>query len=401
MKPFPATLAVLVFFSLGGLHAQTARAVLDGRFATGSELEDFLGKPLSLPAQKLWEKRGGWGGIVTTTDGTVVAFQSPGGGTCRRSRDGGITWDPPVLIAPEAITGRGLVDETTGDVLFTNPGAGWQFRSRDHGASWSRETVTARPDGFGNIPGKSIGVVAMQSGITLAFGAHKGRLIMPARVAGPKDSNAVEWRPYHYSTALYSDDGGQIWQTSKPFPVMGTGEAALAELSNGTILYNSREHMSRGNRFMARSDNGGELWLDAYRSAELPDGARGTSYGCLGGMIRLPVGGHDILLFSNLDTDAGALPKEVGGSTRDGSEKVTVWVSLDGGRTWPLKRLVHDGPGAYSTLAAGRAGTPSEGRIFLQFEGGPNRWDEAVNVAVFNLGWLLEGRDIPALNGIR
>ena len=86
----------------------------------------------------------------------------------------------------------------------------------------------------------------MQCGITLAFGKHKGRLIMPARVMGPTSSNANEWRPYHYSTALYSDDGGAVWQTSKPFPVLGTGEAAL---SDGSILYNSRACARRTQRF--------------------------------------------------------------------------------------------------------------------------------------------------------
>jgi hypothetical protein len=145
--------------------------------------------------------------------------------------------------------------------------------------------------------------------------------------------NAVEWRPYHYSTALYSDDGGAVWQTSKPFPVLGTGEAALAELSDGSILYNSREHMSRGNRFLAHSDDGGDLWIGAYRSPDLPDGARGTSYGLMGGMIRLPVAGHDILLYSNMDTDAGVMPKQVGASIATGREKATVWASFDGGPT--------------------------------------------------------------------
>lgn len=48
----------------------------------------------------------------------------------------------------------------------------------------------ARPDGFSNIPdekicpahGYNFGVTAMQAGITLAFGKHKWRLIIPARV---------------------------------------------------------------------------------------------------------------------------------------------------------------------------------------------------------------------------
>ena len=221
----------------------------------------------------------------------------------------------------------------------------------------------------------------MQCGITLAFGKHQGRLIMPARIMGPKSSNDVEWRPYHYSTAIYSDDGGAIWQTSKPFPVLGTGEAALAEISDGSILYNSREHMSRGNRYFAWSHDGGDLWINAYRSPDLPDGPRGTSYGCMGGMIRLPVDGLDILLYSNLDTDCGRNARPGGRVHLQGREKITVWASFDGGRTWPVKRLVYDGPSAYSNLAVGRAGTPSQGKIYLLFEGGPTGCYEAVQVA--------------------
>lgn len=372
----------------------------DGGFVVAPKLEDFLGDPVFVPMQPLWKGRGGWGGIVAARDGTLVVFRSPGGGEYRRSRDGGKTWDPDILIAPDAKGGRALVDESNGDLLYANPPAGWLYRSRDAGATWTREVVEVRPDGFGLVP-KTEGVAAMQAGITLAFGPRKGRLIMPARVMGPKDSNAIEWRPYHYSTALYSDDGGKVWQTSKPFPVLGTGEGALVELSDGSILYNSREHMSRGNRFFATSHDGGDLWIDARRSPDLPDGARGTSYGCMGGMIRLPVGGRDILIYSNLDTDAGEMPKQVGASTGKGREKVTVWASFDGGRTWPVKRLVHDGPGAYSNLGVGRAGTPSQGRIFLVFEGGAADCYEAVYVASFNLAWLLDGRDVAGVSAGR
>jgi sialidase-1 len=179
---------------------------------------------------------------------------------------------------------------------------------------------------------------------------------------------------------------------------MGTGEAALAELSDGTILYNSREHMSRGNRFLARSEDGGQLWIGAYRSPDLPDGARGTSYGLMGGMIRLPVAGRDVLLYSNADSDAGVMPGQVGASIVTGREKVTVWVSGDGGKTWPVKRLIHDGPSAYSNLAVGRHGTASEGKILLIFEGGSKDPHEAVQVASFNLSWLLDGKPLDVLS---
>ncbi len=366
-------------------------------FATTARLDEFLGEPRFTPMQALWQGRGGWGGVVAAPDGTVVVFQSPGGGACRRSRDGGRTWDPEIVIAPDATGGNAIVDETKGEVLYVNPGQGWLYRSRDAGATWTRENCEARPDGFGLVP-KREGVAAMQAGITLAFGPHKGRLLTPARIMGPANSNDVPWRPYHYSTAMYSDDGGRVWQTSRPFPVLGTGEAALAELSDGRILYNSREHMTRNNRYFAWSEDGGDLWIGAEQTA-LPDGARGSSYGCMGGMIRLPIGGRDILLTSNLDTDAGEMPGQTGASTSKGREKITVWASFDAGRTWPVKRLVHDGPAAYSNLGVGRTGTPSQGTLFLVFEGGPNDCYQAVQVASFNLSWLLDGTDPSALPG--
>ncbi|MBM4089505.1 MAG: exo-alpha-sialidase [Planctomycetes bacterium] len=356
-------------------------------------LQAFLGTPLSLPMQQLW-KGGGGTSIVTTQDGSVIAFQSMASNRIRRSSDGGATWDADIEIGPDATFANAIVDETSGDILYVNPAKQWLWRSRDHGLTWTRETITVRPDGFGLIPNT---VSSMQPGITLQFGSHKGRLLMPARVQGPQYSNDVEWRPYHYSTAVYSDDGGRNWQTSHPFPVLGTGEAALAELSNGSILYNSREHMSPGNRFMAWSHDGGALWLDAYRNAELPDGPRGSSYGCMGGMIRLPVDGLDILLYSNLDTDAGRMPEQAGASITKGREKITVWASFNGGKTWPVKRLVFDGPSGYSNLTAGRAGTPSAGRIYLLFEGGAGGRRAGIQVAVFNLSWLLNGRELPDL----
>jgi sialidase-1 len=357
----------------------------------------FLGPPVSLPLQQLWQGGGGTS-IVTAQDGTVIAFQSMRSNRIRRSRDGGRTWDADLEIGPGATFGNAIVDEKTGDILYLNPAMQWLWRSRDHGLTWTRETIAVRPDGFGLVPNT---VSSMQPGITLQFGPHQGRLLMPARIQGPKYSNDVEWRPYHYSTAIFSDDGGATWQTSHPFPVLGTGEAALAELSNGRVLYNSREHMSRGNRFLAWSHDGGELWLDAHRSAELPDGPRGSSYGCMGGMIRLPVDGLDILLYSNLDTGAGKMPEHVGASVTKEREKITVWASLDGGKTWPVKRLVFDGPSGYSNLAAGRAGTPSEGSIYLLFEGGPDGRRSGVQVAVFNLSWLLEGQELSRLLGSR
>ncbi len=374
----------MLFFSLSGLAMAVGFVTMEG------PIDAFLGGA-EFEMQELFEGRGGRS--IVAADGAMLAFN---GRLLRSSADGGKTWSESREIGDDAVCGNAIVNETNGEVMLVRPGKGYMWKSIDNGQTWNREDIRVLPDGFGyGSPERApLGVGAHQPGITLKYGEHKGRLLMPGSISNPESSNAVEWRPYHYNSAMYSDDGGKTWQVSRPFPVLGTAEAALAEVSDGRILYSSREVMSKGNRFFAWSYDDGATWLSPYRSPYLPDGARGSSYGCMGGLIRLPVEGYDILLYSNLDTDEGSMPRQVGGSTNSGREKITVWASFDRGETWPVKRLVFDGPSAYSNLAAGRAGTPSEGKIYLLFEGGPEGMYSAINVAVFNLTWLLEGHDL-------
>jgi hypothetical protein len=370
----------------------TAGAEPGPRPAQG-DVAAFLGAP-RFALQQLYgtdkKKERGGRNIVTARDGSVLAFD---GSQVRRSTDRGATWSEPIEIGPHAGGCNAVVDETTGNILLVHP-HGHRWISQDAGRTWEKEAIVVHPNlmGHGSSEEKQLSVSAMQPGITLAFGRHKGRLLMPARWI---PSNALPWRPYLYSTALYSDDRGKTWRTTAPFPVLGTGEGALAEMSDGRILYSSREHMSRGNRFFAWSHDGGAHWLNAWRSAVLPDGARGTSYGCMGGLIRLPVKDRDILVYSNLDTDKGVMPpiEQAGASRGEGREMITVWASFDGGKTWPVKRLVFGGPSAYSSLGVGRPNTASEGLIYLLFEGGQEGMYSGVQVAVFNLAWLLRQRE--------
>ncbi|HUT13044.1 MAG TPA: sialidase family protein, partial [Thermoguttaceae bacterium] len=209
--------------------------------------------------------------------------------------------------------------------------------------------------------------------------------LMPARVQPPEGNNDQEWWPYNYNTAIYSDDGGKTWQTSGPVQ-SGTGEGTLAELSTGAIYYNSRSHMSVDHRRrIAWSHDGGRMFVDWQVSEHLFEVGQpfyfkyGTkpSYGCNAGLVRLPLectGGKDVLLFST--------PDDPGGSR----VRMTVWASFDRDETWPVKRLVYEGPSAYSSLAAGR-----DGMIYLLFERGKEKLYESVAVARFNLAWLTEG----------
>lgn len=362
--------------------------------ATG--LDAFLGAS-SFDLQKLWDGPGGTS-VLVSPDGSLLAFEGTSGNRVLRSTDGGASWIPPITMGGDAFDGNALVDEASGHVLYVNPAANALWRSTDHGQSWHKQTITIEPDGLGN---RGLDVRYMQPGITLQnvsrppYGSdQRGRLIMPARILGPENSDAPDWRIYHYTTSIYSDDGGTTWQTSIPFPIMGAADGAIAELTYDGLVFSAREQITRGNRYIASSPNNGLNWIAADRNADLPDGPRGSTFGLMGGLIRLPLNGYDVLLYSNVDTDAGSLPAEFAGDTTDGRERVSVWASFDGGQTWPLKRLVYDGPSGISSLAAGRAETASAGKVFLLFEGGPAGSDSAVHLASFNLSWLLDGEDI-------
>ena len=319
--------------------------------------------------------------IVVAMDGTVIATWGSEIYRVRRSEDGGETWGPEITLANPGFQGGGtLVDENTGDILvFVEEGHPVSpltvYRSKDNGKSWNPEEIEIYPDSNGNVPSMHMN----ERGITLKYGKHAGRLIRPARCYS--NGNDREFWPEHYSTAIFSDDRGKSWHTSKPFPANGTGEAALEELSDGRIYYNSRRHLSTDGlnprmRHIAWSNDCGESWQDLSVSEVLPDGDQMRDYGLMGGLVRLPLKNQDILLFSNIESE-------------EGRTHGTVWASFDGGITWPVKRLVDEGSFAYSSMAAGREGTPSEGMIYLLYESG-----KGAKIARFNLAWVTEGVEL-------
>lgn len=339
--------------------------------------------------------------LVTATDGSIIATWSRDSEyQVRRSEDGGVSWGAVTTVTfmnwwengypGPGIHGGGVaVDENSGDILafveeFRPPVDAplYVYRSSDHGKSWELQEVTIHPDKNGDIPSMHM----QDTGITLQYGEYAGRLIRTTRKVGA------------YANAMYSDDGGKIWYTSDPFPANGTNEAALAELSDGRIYFNSRRSNSDDGlspiwRHTAWSYDGGQTWQDLEVSDVLPDGPQHHRYGMMAGVIRLPVEGHDILLFSNVDVP---VTEEVDWDQRTTRrERGTIWVSFDGGQTWPVKRLVYEGDFGYSSITAGREGTPSEGLIYIQYDSRSHpdsRFDNGY-VARFNLDWLTEGRD--------
>ena len=346
--------------------------------ATEGKLEPFLGDPSLELGQVFRGER--FPNIVVSMKGTVIATWGTSHVRARRSEDGGKTWGEEIVIQkPGFQCGGVVVDEGSGDILaFVEdrhpPAPVSVYRSQDDGKTWKKIAAKINPDSKGNMPSMHMN----DHGITLRHGKHKGRLIRPSRFyAGRNDRS--KW-PQHYTNAIYSDDGGKTWNTSDPFPAKGTGEATLAELADGTVYYNSRRHWAPEGenprrRWTATSADGGKTWKNLQICEVLPDGPQNTNYGCMGGLTRLAVKGRDILLYSNCDSPGG---RKLG----------TIWASLDGGKTWPVKRLLFAGSHGYSALTSGRPGTKSEGWAYLHFEGGPKGGS---TVARFNLAWVLKG----------
>ena len=365
------------------------------------------------PSFKVWDEDNVYGVLDVAMDGTVLMFSLQGEPHpdkrkkskifVKRSEDGGETWSDHQLIGKRidldwkalgigpydgsgwgkdkhhahATLGTSIIDESTGEIMLFITAlypAPYMYKSRDHGKTWKLEKIKFGKDVNGFMP---IPNAACDSGINLKHGPNKGRLLVPSRVM-PNYNKHEESKGY--TNAVYSDDHGKTWIPSEPFPLDGTGESGLVELNDGTIYINSRTHTRKGNRWVAYSDDSGETWRDLRQDDELFDGPPDV-YGCKAGLIRLSRDDGDILLFSSPTPDVG------------GRQNIRVWVSFDGGKSWPHNRLIKKGPGNYTWMTEGRKGTPSEGYIYLL---SGKDW-----MARFNMAWLLTPPEPEILLGKR
>jgi sialidase-1 len=306
--------------------------------------------------------------VVATKAGTVLAFaegrerptdQASNDLILKRSTDGGKTWGHMQVVAEDGANSlnnpTAVVEQQSGRVFLmyqripahlkerspqtatgyegTNVYRNFLVWSDDDGASWSkpREITrdTKRPERattLASAPGNAI---------QLTRGPHRGRLIFPFN-EGPYGL----WNDY----AASSDDRGATWKYGENVPGAllddGKGgkrsqmnEVQMAEMSDGSVYLNSRQFAGAKVRKTSVSRDGGVTWSPVQ---DLPD-LRDPS--CNAGLLRYSFddgNGKGRLLFSGPDS-----------TKRDTG---TIFLSLDDGATWPVKRVLWPGSFAYSAL---------------------------------------------------
>ncbi len=336
-------------------------------------------------------------GLLVTPRGTVLATveaRRGGGGDWdgndvlrRRSLDGGLSWEAPRLIVAHADYGEGPVsnfvmigDAHDGAVhaLYCHDYARvFYLRSDDDGATFSDpvEITGVFEDLRREYPWR---VIATGPGHGTQL--RTGRMIVPVWLSdgsGTEFGGKLGHRPSCVSL-VYSDDHGATWHCgAMALPqavVKNPSETLAVELTDGRVLFNARTESDVHRRLITLSPDGVGHWSEPYFDDALLEPI------CMAGLIRQSWTPSRIL-FSNPDT----LDRTMAAWACD-RKRVTVKMSLDDCRTWPVARVLEDGPSGYSDLAV-----LPDGTVLCLYECGmvEHMGDtRAVTLARFNLEWL-------------
>ena len=341
-------------------------------------------------------------GIVVTTRGTVLAYCEARRNTqadwgeieihMRRSTDGGKTWETGRKIAHEGDRIEGnphkketgaaeqtvnnpvaIVDRETGAIEFLyciNYARCFSMRSTDDGLTWTApKEITAAFEPFRS----KVDWKVIATGPGHGIQTKTGRLVVPVWLAFGKEGAHA---PSAAGT-IYSDDHGATWKAGDvALPNEGDfnnpNETVAAELSDGRVMLVSRNVSAPNRKLITTSPDGATQWTKPVFHAELWEPV------CMAALTSHPAS-PSTLIFSNPHTlerhpDGSEKP-----SGRGKRQNLTIKLSNDDGRTWPVQKTLESGNAAYSDLA-----TLKDGTILCLFEGPKG----VMYTSRFNLEWL-------------
>ncbi len=330
-------------------------------------------------------------GIVVTRRGTVLAYcearHSDSGDwgpidvLMRRSTDGGRTWMPPQQLVhlegnlPINPVAAAQNLDKPGDNTVNNPVAivdhdtgavhllycleymrCFYIRSDDDGLSWTQPVeITETFQRFRPQYDWKVIATGPAHGIQLTRGGHKGRLVVPVWLSLGTGGHAH--RPSVTAT-IYSDDHGQTWLPGE-IAVPDTAEfvypneTVVVQLADGRVMLNTRSESKRHRRIVTTSADGASGWSKPHFDEALLEPI------CMAGIVRVRDendGQPGVLAFSNPHNLSRRDGQETAGRSRD-RVNVSIKLSYDEGKTWPVNRTLEQGFSGYSDLAALADGT--------------------------------------------
>lgn len=342
--------------------------------------------------------------IVVTARGTVLAFAEARLSTrgdwgvqeivMRRSEDRAKTWDAarvianlPGEVAPNAVALAQKLDRP-GDTTYNNvvpivdrrDGAlvvlfcaeyerCYAMRSTDDARTFSAPAdITPVFEEFRREYGWKVIATGPGHGIQL----RNGRLLVPVWLSDGTGGHAH--RPSIVSV-IYSDDHGRTWRRGDVVvrhPVLeNPSETIAVELQDGRVMLNIRSESAAHRRAISVSKDGATGWSAPVFQDDLVEPV------CMASIVRLD---RKTLIFANPDSNEPRDAKQPRGSFK--RQNVTVRLSLDDGRSWPVKRTLEPGASGYSDLAVG-----ADGSIYCIYERGT---PATLTVARLNREWVME-----------
>jgi sialidase-1 len=347
--------------------------------------------------------------LVMTKKQTLLAFIEARTGSgndwvpidilLRRSTDGGKTWEAPIVIAERKIgepcsNTTPIVDaDGTIHVLYQrNYRNCYYIQSVDDGKTWtSPKDITYAFDDFKKEYNWKVLAPGPGHGIQL----RSGRLLVPIWLCIPNPAiRGGDHRPSCVAT-VYSDDRGLNWKRGSIVvntndSVINPSENMPVELADGTVMLNIRSEGKDHRRLVAVSPDGISHWTVPKPDTALFDPV------CMASIIRLSTTSNsdkNRILFVNPDSRNNPGELKNGNNFRV-RENLSVKISYDEGKTWPVNKVVEAGGAGYSDLATGKDGT-----IYLLYEipGKKANWGAKVLLARFSLGWLTDNKDISII----
>jgi len=213
-----------------------------------------------------------------------------------------------------------------------------------------------------------------------------GRLIVPVWLSTGEGGHAH--RPSCISS-IYSDDHGKTWYCGEiiakdPDPLRNPSETVALQLKDGRVMFNIRNESKVHRRAVAFSPDGASNWTTPVFDEALYEPI------CMASIVRYSIKPKNRILFSNPDSHHKSTVDKPSRSR----ENLTIKLSYDEGRSWPIAKSLEKGVSGYSDLAVGLDGT-----IYCFYERGSisssHYNPKYLCVARFNLEWLTDGMDSP------